>query len=115
NFVAQISGYTSVHFVPYVREAEDWSPWPDDPASLMPNWQVYQVAFDKPGNQRVTVLGNGDADSLRVRVKQNGSKATLVDESGGSHPITANQGWWVTDLPGATAHYPDDPAGYHFI
>jgi hypothetical protein len=115
NEIAQISGYTSARFVPYVRDEEDWSPWPDDPSSLMPNWQVYQVAFDKPGNQRVTVLWNGDGDTLRVRVKQNGTNATLVDPSGKSQQLNPNQGWWVTDLPGATAHYPDDPAGYHFI
>ena len=113
--VSQIAGYTSVHFVPYERETQDWSPWPDDPTSLMPNWEVYQVAFDKPGNQRVTVLWNGDGSDLRARVKQNGSSAVVVDRDGKQQPATANSGWWVVSLPGATAHYPEDPAGYHFI
>jgi hypothetical protein len=113
--IAQLSGYTAVHFAPYVRETQDWSPWPDDPSSLMPNWQVYQVAFDKPGNQRVTVLWNGDADSLRVRVRKNGNSATLIDRNGAQQPLQDAQGWWVLSLAGATAHYPEDPGGYHFI
>jgi hypothetical protein len=110
-----LSGYASAKFVPLVRETEDWSPWPDDPTSLMPNWQVYQVAFDKPGNQRVTALWNGDGDQLRARVRKNGSSAMLVDRNGNQKPLQDSQGWWVMDLPGATAHYPEDPAGYHFI
>jgi hypothetical protein len=111
----QFAGYTAVHFAPLVRDAQDWSPWPDDPSSLMPNWQVYQVAFDKPGDQRVTVLWNGDGTQLRTRVRKNGSKAVLIDRDGSSQPLQDSQGWWVLDLPGATAHYPEDPAGYHFI
>jgi hypothetical protein len=113
--VTQFAGYTSVHFQPLVRETQGWSPWPDDPTSLMPNWQVYQVAFDKPGNQRVTALWNGDADQLRARIRKNGSSATIMDRTGATHPATENQGWWVVDLPGATAHFPQDPDGYHFI
>ncbi len=113
--ITQFTGYTSVHFVPLVRETEDWSPWPEDATSLMPNWQVYQVAFDKPGNQRVTALWNGDASSLRVRVHKSGSRASLIDRAGNSHPVQDSQGWWVLDLAGATAHFPEDPAGYHFI
>jgi hypothetical protein len=111
----QLAGYYAVHFAPLVRETQDWSPWPDDPTSLMPNWQVYQVAFDKPGNQRVSVLWNGDAGSLRVRVRKNGSSATVVDRNGAQQPLQDSQGWWVMDLAGASAHFPDDPAGYHFI
>ena len=70
----------------YARETAAWSPWPDDPTSLVPNWQVYQVAFDKPGNQRVTALWNGDGEPLRVRMRKNGSSAPLVDRSGGTQP-----------------------------
>jgi hypothetical protein len=113
--VPKLAGYSAVKFVPLIRETEDWSPWPDDQASLMPNWQVYQVAFDKPGNQRVTVLWNGDGSSLRARIRKNGSSATLIDRHGNQQPVQESQGWWVMDLPGATAHYPDDPGGYHFI
>jgi hypothetical protein len=113
--ITQFTGYTGVHFVPLIRETEDWSPWPDDQSSLMPNWQVYQVAFDKPGNQRVTALWNGDGSSLRVRVHKNGSNAALIDRTGASHDLVASEGWWVLDLAGATAHYPEDPGGYHFI
>jgi hypothetical protein len=113
--VGAYAGYTTVHFVPLVRETQDWSPWPDDPTSLVPNWQIYQVAFDKPGNQRVTVLWNGDGAAQRVRVRKNGSAATVVDRDGTRHPAQEAQRWWVLDLPGATAHYPDDPDTYHFI
>jgi hypothetical protein len=113
--ITQFAGYTAVHFAPLVRETEDWSPWPDDPSSLMPNWQVYQVAFDKPGNQRVTALWSGDGVSLRVRVHKTGSRAALMDRSGNTRPLQDAQGWWVLDLAGATAHFPDDPPGYHFI
>src|SRR5437588_6738880 len=77
--VSQFSGYTGVHFVPLVRETQDWSPWPDDAASWMPNWQVYQIAFDKPGNQRVTALWNGDGSPQRVRIRKSGSGASILD------------------------------------
>ena len=110
-----LGGFSNVRFVPYVREVQNWAPWPDDPSSLVPNWEVYQVTFDKPGNERVHVLWNGDGNSLRVRVRKNGSGATLIDRSGGTSPAREDSGWWTFDLPGATAHYPDDPGGYYFI
>jgi hypothetical protein len=81
----------------------------------MPNWQVYQVAFDKPGGQRVTVLWNGDGSGLRARVKKNGSSATVMDRMGRPMPLQESQGWWVMDLAPSTAHFPQDPSGYHFI
>src|SRR5215510_2324785 len=113
--VPLFSGYTAVHFAPLVRDTEDWSPWPSDSSSLMPNWQVYQVAFDKPGGRRVTALWNGDGSTLRARIRKAGSKASLVNRAGQTLPVQENAGWWVVDLPGATAHFPEDPAGYHFI
>ena len=113
--VTQFSGYTAVHFLPLVRETQDWAPWPDDPTSLMPNWQVYQVAFDKPGNQRVTALWNGDGVQQRVRIRKVGSRASVMDSMGHSQPLQEAQGWWVVDLAAATAHFPQDPDGYHFI
>jgi hypothetical protein len=86
----------------------------------VPNWQVYQVAFDKPGNQRVTAVWNGDGSPLRVRVRKNGTSARLVDRLGNTQPLTDRQGWWVVDLPAATAYFKlndqiKDPDGYHFI
>jgi hypothetical protein len=81
----------------------------------MPNWQVYQVAFDRPGSQRVTALWNGDGSALRVRVRQNGSSARVVDRMGRSQALQANQGYWLVDLPGATAHHPMDHPNYFFI
>jgi hypothetical protein len=113
--VTQFAGYTGVHFVPLVREVDDWSAWPGDATSLMPNWQVYQVAFDKPGNQRVTALWNGDGAASRVRVRKTGSSANVIDRMGHSVPVQDLQGWWVVDLAPATAHFPQDPPGYHFI
>ncbi|MCA1646067.1 MAG: hypothetical protein LC797_11580 [Chloroflexi bacterium] len=114
------SGYTNAQFVPLTRENAAWSAWPGDPNSLVPNWQVYQVALDKPGNQRVTALWNGDGANLRVRIRKNGSSAQLVDRLGNSQPLQDNQGWWVVDLPAATAYFNlsdqiRDPEGYHFI
>jgi hypothetical protein len=114
------SGYTSAQFVPLTRETAAWSAWPGDANSLVPNWQVYQVALDKPGNQRVTALWNGDGNNLRVRVRKNGSSAQLVDRLGNTQVLQENQGSWVIDLPAATAYFRvsdsiRDPEGYHFI
>ena len=114
------SGFTSAQFVPLTREQAAWPAWPDDPTSLVPNWQVYQVAFDKPGNQRVTALWSGDGSSLRVRIPKNGTSASVLDRSGNITALESNQGWWVVDLPAATAYFKvndqiKDPDGYHFI
>jgi hypothetical protein len=118
--VNNFAGFTSARFVPLARETAAWPAWPNDPSALVPNWQVYQVAFDKHGNQRVTALWNGDGAPLRVRVRKNGSRARLVDRTGASQPLTDSQGWWVVDLPAATAYFKlndqiKDPEGYHFI
>src|SRR6185503_8107409 len=48
--VGNFSGYKTAQFVPLPRETAGWSAWPGDPNSLVPNWQVYQVAFDRPNN-----------------------------------------------------------------
>src|SRR2546428_13227510 len=74
--IGQFAGYIGVHLVPLVRETQDWSPWPEDPSSLMPNWQVYQVAFDKPGNQGVTAGWNWDGSPLPVRFRKKRSRAS---------------------------------------
>jgi hypothetical protein len=118
--ISNFGGFTRAQFVPLVRDSAAWSAWPGDPNSLVPNWQVYQVAFDKPGSQRVTALWNGDGSSLRVRVRKNGSSAHVVDRLGHSQNLQDNQGWWVVDLPAATAYFKindqiKDPEGYHFI
>ncbi|HET6318851.1 MAG TPA: hypothetical protein VFG86_20540 [Chloroflexota bacterium] len=113
--IDNLSGYTKASFVPLVRETQPWSPWPDDPASLMPNWQVYQVAFDKPGRHRVTVLWNGDGEPRTVRLRKSGSTAVVVHKGGGARSAIESQGWWVVELPAATAHFPGDPGGYYFI
>jgi hypothetical protein len=68
----------------------------------------------------VTALWNGDGSVLRVRVRKNGSSARVVDRTGTSVPAQESQGWWVLDLPAATAYFKindqiKDPDGYHFI
>jgi hypothetical protein len=118
--MTNFGGFTSARFVPLVRETARWSAWPGDPSSLVPNWQVYQVALDRPGNQRVTALWNGDGNALRVRVRKNGSSAQLVDRHGNSQALQDVSGWWVVDLPAASAYFKmsdqvKDPEGYHFI
>jgi hypothetical protein len=128
NFV----GFLRAQFVPLARAQQHWPTWPDDPSSYTPNWQVYQVAYDKPGNQRVTVLWNGDGPQgvetrilsggpqppggLVVRILKRGSSAHAIDKRGQPYPYFQEQGgYWVVYLPPATATYADDPPGYHFI
>ncbi len=115
--IRSFSGYAQARFVPLKRERNPFgiSVWPDDPGALVPNWQVYQVALDRPGNQRVSVLWNGDGSTSTVRVKKNGTSARLVDRRGGERALQESQGWWVVDLPGATASHPLDPPGYYYI
>ena len=118
--VNNFAGYSSAKFVPLARETASWSAWPEDPTSLVPNWQVYQVALDKPGNQRVTTLWNGDGSNQHVRIRKNGSSAQVIDRLGNTTQLQENQGWWVVDLPAATAYFKlneqiKDPDGYHFI
>ncbi len=121
--IGYFSGFTSAQFVPLVRERRGWSAWPEDPASLTPNWQVYQVAFNRPGSQRVTALWNGDGQTLATRIRKSGVSARAVDKNGNPVQLVDNQGWWVVDLPGATAfgQMPgpggliSDPDGYHYI
>jgi hypothetical protein len=81
---------------------------------------VYQVAFDRPANQRVTALWNGDATALRVRIPKNGSSAKIVDRRGLERPAREDNGAWVVDLPAATTRGAlddsiKDPDGYHVI
>ena len=114
------AGFTSAKFVPLTRDSAAWPAWPDDATSLVPNWQVYQVAFDKPGDQRVTALWNGDGSVVRARIPKSGTSAQVVDRLGNATPLQPNQGWWVVDLPAATAYFKlndqiKDPDGYHFI
>src|SRR5207248_4325793 len=71
-------------------------------------------------NQRVTALWNGDGAPLRVRIPKNGSSAQLIDRLGNTQSLDSNQGWWVVELPAATAYFKlndqiKDPEGYHFI
>jgi hypothetical protein len=124
-------GFITAQFAPLTRATQGWPSWPDDPSQYTPNWQVYQVAFNKPGNRRVTVLWSGDGrragasppftnpqppGGLVVRIIKYGTGATAINKRGQNHPFLQQQGnSWVVYLPPATAHYVDDPQGYHFI
>jgi len=113
--VQSFSGFVQARFAPVVRPQARWAAWPTDPKSFVPNWQVYDVVFDLPGNRQVTVLWNGDGVPLRVRIPRRAAQASLLDAQ--SQPLAAvaiGQDWAV-DLPPATTHYAGDPPGYYFI
>ena len=113
--VHAFSGFLRAQFLPLVRQPPRWSAWPDDPNSLVPNWQVYEVVFDLPGERRVTVLWNGDGSPLRVRIPRSSNAAQVLDEQG--NPVTTETAGqdWLLGLPAATAHFGGDPPGYFFI
>jgi hypothetical protein len=113
--ITYFSNFTSARFVPLTREQQRWPAWPANPSSYIPNWQVYQVAFDRPGNERVMALWSGDGAALRVRIPKNGTSARLVSLHGFSRPLQDTAGSWTVDLPAATAHYRLDPDAYYFI
>jgi hypothetical protein len=118
--IGLVAGFRQAQFAPLARDKARWPAWPDDPSSYTPNWQLYQVVFDKPNNQRVTVLwsGNGGAP-LTVRVPQTRRTGRLVDLTGKVQSIAARGGWWTIQVPPASAEQPDgqvdDPAAYHLI
>jgi hypothetical protein len=118
--IGLLAGYTQAQFAPLARGPARWSAWPDDPASYEPNWQLYQIVFDKPDNERVTVLwsGNGGAP-LNVRVRQTRRTGWLIDATGKRQPLVGRGGWWTIQLPPAPSAQPDgqvdDPAAYHVI
>jgi hypothetical protein len=118
--LSYFSHFTAVHFMPLVRPLEAWPAWPNSPNSYVPNWQVYQIAFDRPQNQRVTALWNDDGNLLRVRVPKNGASARVVDRHGVEHNAREEGGTWIVELPAATAGVAldeanKDPEGYHVI
>jgi hypothetical protein len=114
--VRSFSGFLSARFMPLTRPTARWGAWPDDPSSFTPNWQAYAVAFDLPGNQRITVLWNGDGAPLRVRIPRRGAgQASLVDANDESQTVTLTGQDWTIALPAATAHFAGDPPGYFFI
>jgi len=131
--ITNFAGFLDAQFVPLSRIIQRWPAWPDDPNSYVSNWQVYQVAFDKPGNRRVTALWNGDGrqpdpinirsvgqpqppGGLVVRIPKRGSGAKAIDKRGQSYPYFQEQGgYYVVYLAPATATFADDPPGYHFI
>jgi hypothetical protein len=113
--VRSFSGFLDARFQPLTRATPRWSAWPNDPKSYVPNWQVYDVVFDLPGGRRLTVLWNGDGVARRIVVPRVGNGANLRDRAGRDLPVATDSSGWVVTLPPATAHFPQDPAGYYFI
>jgi len=114
--IGTFSGARRASFMPLMRLSQDWPAWPSEPGSYVPNWDIYQVALDVPGERRVSVLWNGDAQPACAGVKKHGGTARVVDKFGVQQPGPAEvDGWWWVNLPPATAHAADDPDGYHFI
>ena len=112
-----VEGYTRARFEPLVRKSERWAAWPKDATSFTPNWQVYQVAFDKPGGQRVSVLWNGEGAPLRIRVARHGSSMRAYDVNGIRQSLDNAS---TITLAAATAYFhlsdtQRDPEGYHYI
>jgi hypothetical protein len=113
--IQSFSGFLLARFAPLVRPQARWSAWPNNPNSFVPNWQIYEVVFDLPGNRRVTVLWNGDGVPLRARIPRRAAQARLLDAQ--SKPLAAvsvGQDWAI-DLPAASTHFAGDPPGYYFI
>ncbi len=113
--VQSFSGFLKARFVPLTRAQARWPAWPSVPGSFVPNWQVYLVAFDLPGDRRVTVVWSGDGSPLRVRLPRQGSSAKLVDGRGQPLRVTTAGQDYLVELPAATAHFAGDPSGYFFI
>jgi hypothetical protein len=114
--VGAFAGFVSANFAPLTRATARWAAWPDDPKSFTPNWQAYLVAFDLPGNRRVSVLWSGDGTPLRVRFARHGTaQARLLDANGEPQTLTSLGADWSVSLPAATAHFAGDPPGYFFI
>jgi hypothetical protein len=84
-------------------------------AQVIRNGSVYQVVLDKPGNQRVTVLWNGDSAPVSVHLSRSGSVAHAYSMLGLEQSLTPDADGWTIDLPGATALFAGDPPGYHYI
>lgn len=114
--VGLFSGASKVSFVPLVRPDQPFgTPWPQDPGSYYPNWQVYQVVFDRPDGRRVTAVWNATDTPLRVRVPKWGTGATLVDKTGAQQPVADAGAFYVVDIAPASVKGPMDPDGYHYI
>jgi hypothetical protein len=63
---------------------------------------------------------DGDGSAMRVRIPKNGASAQVVDRLANVKQLESDQGWWVVDLPAASAYFKlndqiKDPEGYHFI
>jgi hypothetical protein len=112
----RLAGFTSARFTPPVCETAVCPAWPDDATAYTPNWQIYQVTVDRPGQQRVTVLSNGDAATTTVGIRRLGATAQTCQMDGAAYPLASAEQGWVLARPGAAAHFQlSDPDGYHYI
>lgn len=113
--VRSFAGFTHAQFVPLAGDPDAWAAWAAEPTSTPPDWQVYQVALDRPGNQRVTVLWNAGATPRVVSIPRSGRTAQAVAMDGLARGLEADPDGWTVELPGATASFPGDPPGHYYI
>jgi hypothetical protein len=84
-------------------------------AEVFRDGPVYRVVLDKPGGQRVNVLWTGDSAPAVVHLVASAPTAHATSILGAELPLTPEGDGWRVDLPGATAVFPGDPPGYHYI
>ncbi len=113
--VHSLAGFTSARLVPLPRATARWPAWPAVPSAYIPNWRVYQVAFDLPQGRRVSVLWNADGAPVRVRLPRRGDRAVLRTWLGDDQAAESDGSSWLVPLERATAHFGGDPDGYAFI
>jgi hypothetical protein len=80
-------------------------------AQSVPSPHVNQVAFDRPGAQRVTVLWSTGSEAFTARIAANGATARAVSIDGSEAPLGFADASWLLWLPGATAQFD----GAHYI
>jgi len=81
-------------------------------ATLFAPGDLREVVFDK-GSERVTVLWDAAPTAISVQVNASGGQAKKGGPTGNFQPISASNGIYSFDLPGATMHTDlDNPSVY---
>ena len=104
--------YERAQFVPYVREVQSWSPWPDDPRRWCRTGRSTRSRSTSPATSASTRCGMATGTSFGCACARTARARRWSIDRAGTSPAREDSGWWTFDLPGATAHYPDDPGGY---
>jgi hypothetical protein len=84
-------------------------------ATYLPAERHARVVFERPGGQRVTALWNTSGRVADVTLPLAGARVYAVDMRGQPHPVNVGNGVWHVRLAEATARFPGDPPGYHYI